>query len=202
MPSGSMSEPLRAPPTPEEQAREAYNAGVRAVEKGDALLADAARQSDSRKQQKLRHKAEGAYASALKRFTRATEVKPAMFEAWNYRGYTSRKLGRYEIALAAYERALALEPDYAEAIEYRGHAFLGLNRLTDAQQAYLTLFASNRQLAGSLLGAMQQWLGDHRGGAGIDATAYEAFASWVNERSSIASQTAGLTRDGAAAAWR
>jgi len=29
----------------------------------------------------------------------------------------------------------------------------------------------------------------------------ESFASWVSERSAIAGQTAGLTREGASAAW-
>jgi hypothetical protein len=67
-----------------------------------------------------------------------------------------------------------------------------LNRIADAKSAYLTLFASNRKLAASLLSAMQQWVGAH-----ADAE----FASWVSERSAIASQTASLTREGAASAW-
>ncbi len=76
-----------------------------------------------------------------------------MHEAWNYLGYTHRKLGDYQAALTAYDRALNLKPGYPEAIEYRGHAYLGLNRLEDAKQAYLTLFAGNRQLAAQLLAA-------------------------------------------------
>ena len=192
----------REPATPEEQARSAYNTGIRGVEKGDALLADAARQTDARKQEKLRGKAESAFSGALKKFTRATELQPSMHEAWNYLGYSNRKLGRYDAALAAYERALTLKPGYPEALEYRGHAYLGLNRLGDAKDAYLALFASNRKLAASLLAGMQQWVGQHRAGAGVDPGSYESFASWVQERSAIASQTAGLTREGAAAAWK
>ena len=124
-----------------------------------------------------------------------------MHEAWNYLGYSQRKLGRYDAALTAYDRALTLKPGYPEALEYRGHAYLGLNRLGDAKDAYLALFASNRKLAASLLTGMQQWLGNHRAGAGVDPGSYDAFASWVRERGAIASQTAGLTREGAAAAW-
>jgi tetratricopeptide (TPR) repeat protein len=202
MPSPSASASLREPPSPEEQARAAYNLGIRGVEKADGLLADAARQTDARKQQKLRGKAEDAYAGAIRKFARATEMKPGMHEAWNYLGYCQRKLGRFDAALAAYERALALKPDYAEAIEYRGHAYLGLNRLAEAKGAYLALFATNRQLAASLLGAMQQWVGDHRGTSAVEAGTLESFASWVDERQVIATQTAGLTREGAAAAWR
>jgi tetratricopeptide (TPR) repeat protein len=202
MPSSSPMQ-TREPPSPEEQARTAYNAGLRGVEKGDELSADAARQTDARKQKKLRAKAESAYGGALKKFMRATELRPGMFEAWNYVGYTSRKLGRFDAALAAYDRALTLKPGYAEAIEYRGHAFLGLNRLAEAKEAYLSLFGSNRKLAASLLTAMQQWVGERRANAdGVDAGTYEAFASWVDERSAIAAQTAGLGREGAAAAWR
>ena len=188
--------------TPEETARLAYNDGVNSVEKGDELAADAARQTDAKKQQKAVDKAKKAYAAALKKFTRATELVPAMHEAWNYIGYTNRKLGNYQEALVAYDRALDLKPGYPEAIEYRGHAYLGLNRLEDAKQAYLTLFSGNRKLAAQLLTAMQAWVGDHRGNAaGVDAPALDAFASWVSERSAIASQTAGLTREGASAAW-
>lgn len=194
MPSHSPSPQTREPPSPEEQARTAYNAGVRGVEKGDELLADAARQTDARKQEKLRRKAMEAYASAGKKFARAAELRPAMLEAWNYLGYTNRKQGRYDTALAAYDRALQLEPGYAEAIEYRGHAYLGLNRLSEAKEAYLSLFASHRQFAASLLAAMQQWVGEHGDNA--------EFASWVSERTAIATQTAALTREGTQSAWK
>lgn len=193
MPSSSPSVQSREPPTPEEQARTAYNSGVRAVEKGDDLLANATRQADSRKQEKLRAKAMDAYAGAAKKFARASELRPGMFEAWNYLGYANRKQGKYDAALAAYDRALELKPDYAEAVEYRGHAYLGLNRLPEAKEAYLALFGSNRKLAASLLAAMQQWVGEHRENAD--------FASWVSERSTIASQTASLTREGASPPW-
>jgi tetratricopeptide (TPR) repeat protein len=190
------------PRSPEETARLAYNAGVKGVEKGDGLSADAARQTDANKQRKTADKARSAYATALKKFTRATELHPTMYEAWNYVGYTHRKLGNYQEALIAYDRALNLKPGYAEAIEYRGHAYLGLNRLDDAKQAYLTLFAGNRKLAAQLLAAMQTWVGEHRGNPGpVDGASLDAFASWVSERSAIASQTAGLTREGASAAW-
>jgi tetratricopeptide (TPR) repeat protein len=202
MPS-SMPAPSRAPATPEDQARNDYNDGVRLVEKADRLSADASRQVDERKQSKTRSKAGQAYAAALKKFVHATQLQPSNYHAWNYVGYTSRKMGRYEDALAAYDRALGLKPDYAEAIEYRGHAYLGLDRLSDAKAAYLALFASHRQLASTLLAAMQAWVGEHRSNAaGVDTATLESFATWVSERSTIASQTASLTREGAASAWR
>jgi tetratricopeptide (TPR) repeat protein len=127
-----------------------------------------------------------------------------MHEAWNYVGYTNRKLGEYDIALAAYERALALHPGYPEALEYRGEAFLALHRISDAQQAYLDLFASNRQLADKLLTAMKGWVTTQRtaSSGGPETTAVDAFDKWVQERAQIAGQTASLTRTGAASSWR
>jgi len=200
--TGGSASRLDQPKTPEEQARDDYNAGVRLVEKADGLQADAARQANESKKAKTLAKAEQSYKMAMKKFTMITDLQPSDFQAWNYLGYTSRKLGQYDAALAAYDRALKLKPAYAQAIEYRGHAYLGLNRLGEAKEAYLALFADNRQLAASLLAAMQEWVGKHRDGAGgIDGPTLESFASWVSERSTIASQTAALTREGAASAW-
>ena len=204
MPSGGMpSMQMREPPSPEEQATTAYNAGVKSVEKADDLDADALRQTDEKKRAKLAKKASAAYEGAMHKFARATELEPGMHEAWNYLGYTQRKLGNYDAALAAYDRALALKPGYVQAIEYRGHAYLGLNRLGEAKEAYLTLFSSNRELAAKLLKAMQEYVDAHQANAGgVDGSQLASFASWVSERSTIASQTASLTREGAASTWR
>jgi len=202
MGSGGMETHNSGPQSPEDQARSQYNAGVRAVGKADELGADAARQTDAKKQAKVLEKSKTAYVAAMKRFMKAVELYPSMYEAWNYVGYTNRKIGNFEAALVAYDRALALKPGYLEAIEYRGHAYLGLNRLSEAKEAYLTLFASNRKLASQLLAGMQAWVGGHRNNAeGIDNAMLESFASWVSERSTIASRTAGLTREGGSAAW-
>jgi tetratricopeptide (TPR) repeat protein len=206
MPSGGSMPNMdsRESRSPDAEARDQYNGGVRLVEKADELVsrmagADATHQADERKQQKALSKSNQTYASALKKFTRATELNPSMYQAWNYVGYTNRRLGNFEAALAAYDRALRLKPDYAEAIEYRGHAYLGLNRLSEAKDAYLSLYSGNRKLAAQLLAGMQDWVGAHRANTGgMDV---ESFAAWVNERSAIAGKTASLTREGASAAW-
>ena len=136
------------------------------------------------------------------KFQEAVQLDANMHEAWNYVGYTSRKLGNYEAALAAYERALALKPGYPEALEYRGEAFLSLNRIPDAQQAYLDLFATNRGLADKLLAAIKSWVATQRAAAsGADPATVEELDKWVQERAQIASQTAALTREGSAAGW-
>jgi len=203
---GQMPSPMpsqaRESLTPEDQARNDYNAGVRLIEKADQLATDAMHQADEHKKTKALSKADQAYATAMKKFAHATELQPSNYQAWNYIGYANRKLGKYDAALSAYDHALRLKPDYAEAIEYRGHAYLGLNRLSDAKEAYLALFSGNRKLAATLLAAMQEWVGDHRASsAGVDGVTLESFASWVSERSTIASQTASLTREGATSSW-
>jgi tetratricopeptide (TPR) repeat protein len=201
MPSGGMSGGMdsRQSRSPEDEARDQYNGGVRLVDKADSLAADASHQADERKRLKVTTKSEQAYGNALKKFARATELNPSMYQAWNYLGYSNRKLGNFDAALQAYDRALRLKPDYAEAIEYRGHAYLGLNRLSEAKDAYLALYSANRKLAAQLLAGMQEWVGAHRDNSGgLDV---ESFAAWVSERGTIAAKTASLTREGASARW-
>ena len=187
--------------TPEERAKSAYNSGVRAVKKADKYDEAAAKATDERKKDKATKESQEDYQNALGKFEQAVQYNPSMFEAWNYVGYTRRKLGNYDSALEAYDRALKLKPSYPEAIEYRGEAFLRLKRLDDAKQAYLDLFAGNRTLADKLLGSMKTWLDTQRS-AGADPASVEDFAKWIQERSQIAGQTAALTREGAGANWR
>ena len=189
--------------SPQEQAKSVYNDGIRDIRKADGFQADANQLSDAGKKDKALRKAHDHYASSQTKFLQAVKLDPNMYEAWNYVGYTNRKLGNYDIALAAYERALTLHPGYPEALEYRGEAFLALKRISDAQQAYLDLFAANRGLADKLLSAMKGWIdGQRMETAGNDATTVDALDKWVQERAQIAGQTAALTREGAASSWR
>jgi tetratricopeptide (TPR) repeat protein len=197
----SMSTPREQ--SPEDQAKSVYNDGVRDVRKADRFDASATELTDAKKKEKALREAHDHYASSLTKFMQAAKLDPNMHEAWNYVGYTNRKLGNYDVALAAYERALALHPGYPEALEYRGEAFLALNRIADAQQSYLDLFAVNRGLADRLLTTMKSWIdGQRTAASATDATAVDALDKWVQERSQIAAQTAALTRQGAASSWR
>jgi tetratricopeptide (TPR) repeat protein len=204
---GSMHMPEMSnsrPTSPGDQAKSAYNDGVRDVRKADKYQTSADEQSDAKKKDKALHEAQEHYASSQTKFLQAVKLDPQMYEAWNYVGYTSRHLGNYDVALQAYDRALTLHPGYPEALEYRGEAFLGLNRISDAQKAYLDLFASNRALADKLLAAMKGWVTSQRTATtgAADATAVDALDKWVHERAQIAGQTASLTRAGAASSWR
>jgi tetratricopeptide (TPR) repeat protein len=206
MASGGGTMPAPSMPrvaTPEQQARDLYNDGVGAVRKADKVEAEAARATDAGKKDKATRESHDRYATALGKFEQSVQLDPQRYEAWNYVGYTSRKLGRYDDALAAYDKALALKPGYPEAVEYRGEAYLAVNRLADARQAYLDLFAGNRALAEKLLSAMKAWVATQRAApAGDNAAGVDELDKWIQERAQIAGQTAALTRAGTAAAWR
>jgi tetratricopeptide (TPR) repeat protein len=180
--------------TPEEQAKAAYNQGVRAVKAADKLAKTAEEATDEKKKTKASDKARRQYENARGYFASALQRKSDMYEAWNYVGYTSRKLGEYDKALQSYDEALRLNPSYGEAIEYRGEAYLGLNRIDDAKKAYMQLFSSSRPLADQLMAAMQKWVAERRA-AGNAAPEVDSLAQWIDERSNIARQTASLAPD-------
>ena len=189
--------------TPEQQARDLYNDGVGYVKKADKADLEATHASDAGKKERAQRDAHDRYGSALGKFQQAVQLDPQRYEAWNYVGYTSRKLGNYDEALSAYDRAIALKPGYPDAIEYRGEAYLALGRPDDAKKAYLDLFAGNRALADKLLTAMKGWVVTQRAApASTDAASVDELDKWIQERSQIAAQTASLTRAGTAAAWR
>ncbi len=176
-------------------ARLAYNVGYEVFEKTQLEEAASAGLTGA-KAKAAQTKMLAGYREARERFDAATKADPSVKEAWNLVGYTSRRLGDYEASLAAYEKALALNPTYSEAIEYRGEAYLALNRVDDAKTAYLTLFAGSRAHAATLLTAMRAWVIERRARpTGIAKADVDALAQWIEERASVAQQTASLSPD-------
>ena len=200
----SMPQPMPTPreETPQHKAREAYNDGVRYIKKADKAQAGAEQQNDPGRKEKAGHEAHDLYAKSLTKFQEAVQLDDTLPEAWNYVGYSNRKLGNYDAALAAYDKALALKPGYADALEYRGEAYLALDRIPEAQQAYLDLYAASRPLAAKLLAAMKSWVAAQRASPSGRASAVDELDKWIQERAQIAGETAALTREGAAASWR
>jgi tetratricopeptide (TPR) repeat protein len=158
--------------------------------------------SDAGRKDKDTKEAQDKYSAALAKFQQAVQIDATAHEAWNYLGYTNRKLGHYDDALAAYDKALTLKPGYPEALEYRGEAYLGLNHIPDAKQAYLDLYAGDRKLADKLLSAMKTWVAAQRAAPGGASSGVDDFDHWIQERAQISAQTAMLTRAGTAASWR
>jgi tetratricopeptide (TPR) repeat protein len=189
IPGGALDDGSSGPAAaPSAQDSTTYNDALALMKKGDDLGAQSG--------------AHEAYASARAKLQSLVARSPQFAEAWNSLGYTQRKLGAYDDALASYARALDLKPGYPEALEYRGEAYLRLNRLHDAKQAYLDLFAKNRKIAATLLDSMKVWIRAQQASRSVDASELTDLQQWVQERSQIATQTAGLTREGAAASWR
>jgi tetratricopeptide (TPR) repeat protein len=55
-------------------------------------------------------------------------------DAWNYLGFSNRKLEHYDDALAAYQKALAIDPDHRAANEYLGELYLDMGNLPKAKE--------------------------------------------------------------------
>jgi len=185
----------------EQKAVGYYNQGVKLTRKADDAGKSAEGSADPGKKAKAAREAQDRYTEARKQFEQAVQTDPKIPEAWNYLGYTNRKLGSYDQAIAAYEKALALKPGYPDALEYRGEAYLGMNHLPDAKQAYLDLYATNREQAQKLLNAMHAWVTAQRATSGGPSPGIDDFDKWIQEREQIAHATAALTRAGTAAAW-
>ncbi len=199
---GGMGGMSSLPMNPEQQAKVLFNDGVRYTERADKKEGSVASLSDEKKRERALKDVKSDYTTALGKFAQVLRINSRMPEAWNYVGYTSRKLGNYDDALKAYSNALLLRPGYPEAIEYRGEALLAVNKVSDAQQSYLDLFAANRALANKLLDAMKSWIATQRSASAADtAGAADDLDKWVQERAQIAGQTASLTREGTAESW-
>jgi len=186
----------------QEAAKIGYNSAVRIIKNAKESDADAAKAATPEKSAKAHEKAQKYYHEAVTKLIDVVGLDPKMYEAWNYLGFANRHLGNYEDALSSYAKALELSPTYADAIEYRGEAYLGLNRIDDAKDAYMALFRDSRPLANELMTAMHQWADARRKDAqGLSPSDVEAFAKWMDERETVAAQTASLAT-GAPPIWR
>ncbi len=187
---GSSSMPSAPRKTPEEQAVEHYNAGLKMRDKALALLKEAARAGGDKDRAKLENKAQKEFGRAISQFRTATEKNPRFYQAHSDLGFALRKTGDYAAALESYDRALSLAPDYTPAIEYRAEAYLGLDRVEDAKKAYLTLFPSDRGRSDELLEAMKGWVEKRRAEPGpLTPDAVQEFSRWVAQREELAGQT-------------
>jgi tetratricopeptide (TPR) repeat protein len=186
----------------QEAAKIAYNSAVRTIKNAQDYDADAAKAATPEKSAKAHEKALKYYQEAVTKLIDVVGLDPKMYQAWNYLGFANRHLGHYEDSLSSYAKALEINPNYPDAIEYRGEAYLGLNRIDDAKDAYMALFRDSRPLANELMTAMHHWADARRTDAqGLSPTDVEAFAKWMDERETVAAQTASLAT-GAPPIWR
>ncbi len=55
-------------------------------------------------------------------------------DAWNYLGFSQRKLKRFDQALGAYQKALTIDPEHRGANEYLGELYLQTGNLAKAKE--------------------------------------------------------------------
>jgi tetratricopeptide (TPR) repeat protein len=120
------------------------------------------------------------FVEAREKFRKAAEADPAMKEAWNLIGYTSRRLGDYPESLKAYDTALKLSPDYPEATEYLAELYLLTGRFEDVKASFAKLVKLSPSYANVLLDSSRKWLKSPAGpGASVATEERGAFAKWV-----------------------
>jgi len=185
--SGMPSAPRK---TPEQEAVDHYNAGLKYRDKALALQKEAAQAGSEKERSKLENKAQKEFGKAISELRTATEKNPMFYQACSDLGFALRKTGDYAGALEVYDRAVSLNPAYSPAIEYRAEAYLGLDRVEDAKKAYMQLFPSDRGRADELLQAMKGWVEKRRAEPGTLAPdALQEFSRWVAQREELAGQT-------------
>ena len=111
-------------PPDQEQARQAYEAGLRLAPNDADLLAASA----------LVEVSTGKWEEALQHFTRAQAIDPRSIATARRLAYTLLRMRRYPEALAASDRALALAPDNVQVIENKAMVFLGQGDLEGARR--------------------------------------------------------------------
>ncbi len=74
------------------------------------------------------------YKKAIKLLTSAVADKPNDADAWNYLGFSNRKLKYYNAALTAYQQALSIDPKHRGANEYLGELYLQTDELAKARE--------------------------------------------------------------------
>jgi tetratricopeptide (TPR) repeat protein len=179
--------------TPEQEAVTFYNDGISYRDKAAKLEKEAETENDAGKKQKLEAKAKDKHEDSIKKFAKATEKNPALFQAWGSLGYAYRKVGNYNASLASYGKALEIQPNYAPAIEYRAEAYLGLNQLDSVKSVYMQLFTMDRPRADELAAAIDKWLEKRKTDpAGLDPAQLQEFSAWAAQRKQLASQVSSV----------
>ena len=81
----------------------------------------------------------GNYAEAIPLLEKAIAAEPKNADAYNYLGYSHRKLGDREKALVFYTKALEIKPRHLGANEYLGELYLEQGELEKAEERLAVL---------------------------------------------------------------
>ena len=77
---------------------------------------------------------DGKFAEALPLLQKAVAAEPKNADAYNYLGYSHRKLGDKQAAFAFYQKALDIKPKHRGANEYLGELYLEMGNLKKAEE--------------------------------------------------------------------
>ncbi len=76
----------------------------------------------------------GNYNRAIELLQKVVASDSQNADAWNYLGFSQRKLKRFDQALVAYQKALAIDPQHRGANEYLGELYLQTGNLAKAKE--------------------------------------------------------------------
>ena len=76
----------------------------------------------------------GDYTGAIDSLLKVTKAEPKNADAYNYLGYSHRKLGQFDEALGYYQTALKIDPEHLGANEYLGELYLQTAQLPKAEK--------------------------------------------------------------------
>jgi predicted Zn-dependent protease len=93
-------------------------------------------------EQAVTHVNAGDYASAIPILEAIVQNDPNNADAFNYLGYSYRKMGQTAMALENYDKALKLRPKHLGANEYLGELYLELGDLAKAEERLAVLQAA------------------------------------------------------------
>lgn len=73
------------------------------------------------------------YPRAVGLLEGVVRAEPRNADAWNYLGFSHRKLRQFDAAMTAYRKALAIDPRHRGANEYLGELYLDLGDVAKAR---------------------------------------------------------------------
>lgn len=73
------------------------------------------------------------YSTAIRLLERVVARDPRDADAYNFLGFSHRKLGDFDKAFGFYRKSLAIDPDHRGAHEYIGETYLAVNDLAKAK---------------------------------------------------------------------
>ena len=76
----------------------------------------------------------GNYNRAIELLQKVVADDSQNADAWNYLGFSQRKLKKFDQALGAYQEALAIGPEHLGANEYLGELYLQTDNLAKAKE--------------------------------------------------------------------